>query len=98
MYVHIAIGEAIGKEQMGHLRRIFRDEASHRFREEKGFEHTYMATESDGHTIVIMTAFEDRPSARDFHSSAAYQEFVDETKDLLIGPFVVKFCDLEQRP
>jgi heme-degrading monooxygenase HmoA len=84
------IGEAFHEDQVAEFAGIYHSEVLPRLQSAEGFKSANLMIEDGGRMAVSLTVWGSRKDCLNYHSSLAYREFVERTRHLLKGDFVVK--------
>jgi len=90
MYARMVIGEAAHQDQMAEFAGIYHSDVLPKLEAERGFESANLMIEEGGRMAVSLTVWSSRDDCLRYHSSLAYREFVEKTRHLLSGGFVVR--------
>ena len=95
MYIHLAISEAIGEEQIRDAVRIMR-EYGPALADDPDFVSFHVDIEDGGRMILFTTVWRTREACIRYHSSRLYRQLVKTTQHLFLGNFVVKVLRREE--
>ena len=90
MYARMIIGEAFHEDQITEFAGIYHSEVLPKLQTEEGFQSANLMIEDGGRMAVSLTLWSSRRDCLKYHSSLAYRQFVERTRHLLKGDFVVK--------
>ena len=90
MYVRMVIGETFSAHQVAEFGSVYRNEIVPEITQQPGFHAARLIVEDGGTMAISLTEWNTREDCLKYHSSRSYRQFVEKTRHLLIGDFVVK--------
>ena len=95
MYIHLAIAEATGDEQVREFVRAVQQYGP-RFADTPGFLSLHIDVEDGGRMILVTTVWQTREALLNYAARHLYRKMIAATQHLLLGSFVSKVFNREE--